>query len=122
MHGRRSEMLFFFMTPQRTLALYGLRWNVETDLGSPKRTVDLHPVSSKSQGMVEKEVLMAIIAYYLVRAVQYLSASRPGDDTLRSVALPARTCRDDHVYHPEVEDSGCCHLSRLAGKAPIGFL
>lgn len=80
--ARRGETLFFFTTvdvkPKRILALYGLRWHIETDLRSLKRTVDLHQVSSKSQSMVEKEVLMAISAYNIVRAVQYLSASRAG--------------------------------------------
>lgn len=79
---RRGEMLFFFTTldlkPKRILALYGLRWNIETDLRSLKRTVNLHQVTSKSQAMVEKEVLMAICAYNVVRAVQYLSASQAG--------------------------------------------
>lgn len=79
---RPGEMLFFFTTldvkPKRILALYGLRWNIETDLRSLKRTVDLHQVSSKSQAMVEKEILMAISAYNIVRAVQYLSASQAG--------------------------------------------
>jgi hypothetical protein len=80
--GRRDEILYFFTTldlkPKRILNLYGLRWNIETDLRSLKRTVDLHQVNSKSQAMVEKEVLMAICAYNVVRAVQYLSASRAG--------------------------------------------
>ena len=80
--ARHGEMLFFFTTldvkPKRILALYGLRWNIETDLRSLKRTVDLHQISSKSQAMVEKEILMAISAYNIVRAVQYLSASRTG--------------------------------------------
>jgi len=61
-------MLFFFTTlkvkPKRILALYKLRWNIETDLRSLKRTVDLHQVTSKSQAMVEKE--------------SYLSASSAG--------------------------------------------
>jgi transposase len=59
-------MLFFFTTlnvkPKWILALYKLRWNIETDLRSLKRTVDLHQVTSKSQAMVEKEILMAICA------------------------------------------------------------
>jgi putative transposase len=80
--SRTGEMLFFFTTldvkPKRILALYGLRWNMETDLRSLKRTVNLHQVTSKSQAMVEKEVLMAICAYNVVRAVQYLSASQAG--------------------------------------------
>ncbi|MDQ2713162.1 MAG: IS4 family transposase [Acidobacteriota bacterium] len=36
------------------LALYGLRWNVETDLRSLKQTVRLHQLSSKSVDMMEK--------------------------------------------------------------------
>ena len=80
--GRRDEMLYFFTTldvkPKRILSLYGSRWNIETDLRSLKRTVDLHQVNSKSQAMVEKEVLMAVCAYNIVRAVQYLAASRAG--------------------------------------------
>jgi hypothetical protein len=80
--ARKDEMLFFFTTldvkPNRILALYKLRWNIETDLRSLKRTVDLHQVTSKSQSMAEKEILMAICAYNVVRAVQYLSASAAG--------------------------------------------
>src|SRR5262249_25192688 len=80
--GREGEMLFFFTTldvkPKRILALYKLRWNIETDLRSLKRTVDLHQVTSKSQSMAEKEILMAICAYNVVRAVQYLSATATG--------------------------------------------
>jgi Transposase DDE domain len=80
--AREGEMLFFFTTldvkPKRILALYKLRWNIETDLRSLKRTVDLHQVTSKSQSMAEKEILMAICAYNVVRAVQYLSASAVG--------------------------------------------
>jgi hypothetical protein len=80
--ARKDEILYFFTTldvkPKRILALYKLRWNVETDLRSLKRTVDLHRVSSKTKDMVEKEVLMAVSAYNVVRAVLYLSASESG--------------------------------------------
>ncbi len=69
----RQEILYFLTTldlkPRRILALYKLRWNVETDLRSLKRTVGLHQVTSKSKAMVEKEVLMAVSAYNMVRAV-----------------------------------------------------
>src|SRR6185436_8293012 len=93
--SRRDEMLFFFTTldvkPKRILARYGLRWNIETDLRSLKRTVNLHQVTSKSLAMVEKEVLMAICAYNAVRAVQYLSASSVG---LRPRQLSFSTAQD----------------------------
>lgn len=80
--GRKQEMLYFFTTldlkPARILALYKLRWNIETDLRSLKRTLDLHRVTSKTKDMVEKEVLLAVCAYNVVRAVMYLSASSAG--------------------------------------------
>lgn len=80
--ARKEEILYFFTTldlkPNRILALYKLRWNIETDLLSLKRTVNLHEVASKSKDMVEKEVLMAVSAYNVVRAVMYLSATSAG--------------------------------------------
>lgn len=80
--AKNGELLYFFTTvdlkPGRILALYKLRWNIETDLRSLKRTVELHRVTSKSSAMVEKEVLMAVCAYNVVRAVMYLSASKAG--------------------------------------------
>jgi len=93
--SHRGEILHFFTTldvkPKRILGVYGLRWNIETDLRSLKRTVNLHQVTSKSQTMVEKEVLMAICAYNVVRAVQYLSASQAG---LRPRQLSFSTAQD----------------------------
>jgi hypothetical protein len=78
----KGEMLYFFTTldlkPKRILALYKLRWNIETDLRNLKRTLELHQVTGKSKAMVEKEVLMAVCAYNVVRAVMYLSASQAG--------------------------------------------
>ena len=80
--ARKEEILYFFTTldlkPKRILALYKLRWNIETDLRSLKRTLDLHQITSKTKAMVEKEVLMAVCAYNVVRAVMYLSASGAG--------------------------------------------
>jgi putative transposase len=80
--ARKAEILYFFTTldlkPKRILALYKLRWNIETDLRSLKRTLDLHQITSKTKAMVEKEVLMAVCAYNVVRAVMYLSASGAG--------------------------------------------
>jgi len=58
------------------LEIYKLRWNVETDLRSLKRTVALHQLSSKSVDMVEKELLLAVAAYNLVRGVMCLAARR----------------------------------------------
>ena len=78
--SRPSELLYLFTTlelpAEEILGIYKLRWNVETDLRSLKRTVGLHQLSSKSLDMVEKELLLAIAAYNLVRAVMCLAARR----------------------------------------------
>ncbi len=78
--SRPNELLYLFTTldlpVEEILGIYKRRWNVETDLRSLKRTVGLHQLSSKSLDMVEKELLLAIAAYNLVRAVMCLAARR----------------------------------------------
>ena len=78
--SRPNELLYLFTTldlpVEEIRGIYKLRWNVETDLRSLKRTVGLHQLSSKSVDMVEKELLLAIAAYNLVRAVMCLAARR----------------------------------------------
>jgi len=78
--SRPEELLYLFTTldlpGKEILGIYQLRWNVETDLRSLKRTVGLHQLRSKSLDMVEKELLLAMAAYNLVRAVMCLAARR----------------------------------------------
>ena len=78
--SRPNEFLYLFTTlslpGQEILGIYKLRWNIETNLRSLKRTVRLDQLSSKSLDMVEKELLLAIAAYNLVRAVMCLAARR----------------------------------------------
>ena len=76
------EPLYLFTTltepAAEVLRLYGLRWNIETDLRSLKQTVRLHRVTVKSDDMVEKELWAAMIAYNLVRTVLTLAAMQIG--------------------------------------------
>jgi putative transposase len=78
--GISKTWLFLFTTSRRAaqelVALYGQRWNIETDLRSLKRTVELHHIDARSVDMMEKHLLMAISAYNLVRAVLCLAARR----------------------------------------------
>lgn len=71
--GSGPMMLYLFTTltlpAGQILQLYGLRWNIETDLRSLKRTVDLHMLSSRSPTMVAKELILTVTAYNLVRTV-----------------------------------------------------
>ena len=80
--SRPAEMLYFFTTldlkPTRILALYKLRWNIETDLRSLKQTVGLEELTGRTPDMVEKELLTGVSAYNLVRAAIYLAAHRAG--------------------------------------------
>jgi hypothetical protein len=80
--SKSSEMLYFVTTldlkPTRILAVYKLRWNIETDLRSLKRTVGLHELTGRSPDVVEKELLTAVSAYNLVRATIYRAARRSG--------------------------------------------
>lgn len=78
--SRSDELLCLFTTldlePEQILGMYRLRWNVETDLRSIKRTVELHKLTSKNKDMVEKELLLAMAAYNMVRAVMCLAARK----------------------------------------------
>lgn len=78
--GKSKQWLYLFTTltmPRKeVLALYGKRWNIETDLRSLKRTVRLHHIAARKESMVEKELLTAVAAYNLVRAVMALAARR----------------------------------------------
>jgi len=77
---KSKQWLYLFTTSalplQEVVALYGQRWNIETDLRSLKRTVQLHHIRAHSPEMMEKYLLMAISAYNLVRAVICLAARR----------------------------------------------
>lgn len=79
-----SEPLYLFTTLQspaaQVLRLYGLRWNIETDLRSLKKTVQLQPLRVTSQPMIEKDLLAAVAAYNLVRTVMCLAAQQAGLD------------------------------------------
>jgi putative transposase len=73
-----SVTLYLFTTLQLTVEqlvqLYGLRWNVETDLRSLKRTLHLQTLRSKSADMIAKELILALVGYNLVRAVMNVAA------------------------------------------------
>lgn len=56
--------------------LYRRRWEVELDIRSLKQTLRLHSLSSKTPEMAEKELLLAIAGYNLVRSVQMAAAQQ----------------------------------------------
>lgn len=80
--GRHSEWLYLFTTltlpAAEVVALYGRRWNIETDLRCLKQTVRLQRIAAHSADMMEKELLLAVLAYNLVRSIMYQAAQRAG--------------------------------------------
>ena len=78
--GKSKQWLYLWTTldwsAEKVVAAYGDRWKIETDLRSLKRTVRLHHMAVKSKEMLEKELLMAVCTYNLVRAVSCLAARK----------------------------------------------
>lgn len=78
--GKSQEWLYLFTTltdkSEEIAALYGQRWNIETDLRSLKRTVQLHHIAVRNESLMEKELFAAVAAYNLVRAIMALAARR----------------------------------------------
>lgn len=82
--GKHKQWLYLFTTlvlsAERIVACYGKRWRIETDLRSLKQTVRLQHLPVQSADMMEKELLVAVLAYNLVRTIMYLAAQRSGGD------------------------------------------
>jgi putative transposase len=80
--GARQPWLCLFTTLEapvkEVLELYAWRWNVETDLRSLKQTLAMQQMTSKSVDMMEKELMLAMAAYNLVRSVMALAAMKTG--------------------------------------------
>lgn len=75
--GKRFK-LYLFTTLEESrevLAdLYRRRWDIELDIRSLKQTLRMHSLSAKTPEMAEKELLLAIASYNLVRSVQMAAA------------------------------------------------
>jgi putative transposase len=78
--GKHKQWLYLFTTTnlpsEEVIALYGQRWQIETDLRCLKQTVHLSHINARSKDMMEKELLVAVMAYNLVRAIMFQAAQR----------------------------------------------
>jgi hypothetical protein len=78
--GKHRQWLYLFTTlslpAEEVVDLYGRRWRIESDLRSLKQTVRLQRISAHSAEMMEKELLVAVMAYNLVRAIMFQAAGR----------------------------------------------
>jgi hypothetical protein len=82
--GKSQQWLYLFTTigldAAAVVSLYAQRWTIETDLRSLKRTVRIQHLTAKSLDMMEKELLVAVVAYNLVRAVMCMAARQANLD------------------------------------------
>lgn len=78
-------------TPEELAALYARRWSVEGDIKNVKQVLGLDKLSCRSVEMVEKEILLAMVAYNLVIQVRRLAA--------RQVGIEARRLSFTRVLH-----------------------
>jgi hypothetical protein len=77
---RKPTTLYLFTTlalPAAALVeLYGRRWCLEDDLRSLKRTVHMYKLTAKTKDNVEKDLLLGVAAYNLVRTTITVAAQR----------------------------------------------
>jgi hypothetical protein len=82
-----KEPLYLFTTLEESAevvaALYKERWHIETDLRSLKEQVKLHSISAKTPQMAATELLLAVAAYNLIRAVMGEAARQIGIEPRR---------------------------------------
>ena len=81
--GFRDSWYLFTTLSEETesakiVAWYAKRWNLELDLRTLKTTLRVQHLQGKSKAAVEKELLIAVVAYGMVRALMSEAASRVG--------------------------------------------
>ena len=81
-NGGAPFLLALFTTTdepqQEAVALYGQRWNIETDLRTLKAELCLDQLTCTTANMVRKEIEIAMAAYNLVRAMIFLASQQSG--------------------------------------------
>ena len=81
--GFRDSLYLFTTLSEETaaaqiVAWYRQRWNLELDLRTLKGTLRLKHMQGKTKAVVEKELLIAVVAYGMVRALMAEAAARAG--------------------------------------------
>jgi hypothetical protein len=91
-----EEPLYLFTTLQEsietTASLYKQRWHIETDLRSLKEQMKLHSITAKTPDMAASELLLAIAAYNLIRAVMQEAARQAGVEPRRLSYSRSQAC------------------------------
>lgn len=98
--GHRAQTLFLFTTltntvaypPERLLALYGLRWQVELNFRTVKATMGLAQLEVKSADVAQKEFYAGLMAYNVVRGLMGIAARSAGCQPGALSFTAARLC------------------------------
>ena len=99
--GFRDSLYLFTTLSEETeagqiVAWYRQRWNLEPDLRTLKGTLRLKHTQGKSKAVVEKELLVAVVAYGMVRALTAEAAERAAAPARAELLPRPRTAeRDD---------------------------
>jgi hypothetical protein len=82
-HENKTIILRLFTTDmtstqEELAALYAKRWSVEGDIKTVKQTLSMDRLTCRTVDMVEKEIMLTMVAYNLVIQVRRLAARRVG--------------------------------------------
>jgi hypothetical protein len=66
--------------PEQIAALYGLRWRVEGDIKDVKQELQMHRLDGRGVEMVDKEILLGMVACNLVIRVRWRAARHGGTE------------------------------------------
>lgn len=83
MYQGKEFVLLLFTTDmtatfEELAALYRKRWDIETDIRDIKQTLDMDILFGRSGEMVEKEMLLGVVAYNLTLQVRRLAGEQAG--------------------------------------------
>jgi len=79
-------------SPEELTELYTKRWNVETDLRSPKQTSDMETVRAQSPDMLAKELILGVAAYNIVRTIMAQATELAGVQPRQLSFARAKAC------------------------------
>ena len=106
-------------SPEELARLYARRWTVETDLRSLKREVGLEILRSRTPDTLAKELLFAVVAYDLVRALMALAARRKGLDPRRMSFTRARHVVLEHARRGPLTPERLEEILELIAARPL---
>lgn len=80
-HDGKDVVLLLFTTlmaetAEELAALYRRRWDIESDIKDVKSTLEMHSLLGRSVDIVEKEMILGVVAYNLTIAVRRLAAAQ----------------------------------------------